>query len=71
MSWLLEDSVKEDESEGGWGQWESIEKKLMYGIETFVGFSAMNFGRTLVVLFQILPFVLGGRGCGRRKKKSI
>ena len=28
----------------------------MYGIETFVGFPEMNFGRTLVVSFQLLPF---------------
>ena len=36
--------------------------------QTFVGYSAMNFGRTLVVSFQLLPLVLGGRGCGRRKR---
>ena len=32
----------------------------MYGIEKFVGFPAMNFGRTLVVSFQLLSLVLGG-----------
>ena len=42
--------------------------KVMYGIENFVGFPAMNFGRTLVVLFQLLPLVLGGQGYGRRKR---
>ena len=31
----------------------------MEGIEKFAGFHAMNFGRTLVVSFQILPLVLG------------
>ena len=39
----------------------------MDGIEKFVGFPAMNVGRTLVVLFQLLPLVLGDRGCGGRK----
>ena len=42
-------------------------EKGMCGIEKFVGFPAINFGRTLVVSFQLLPLVLGGRGCGRRK----
>ena len=42
--------------------------KGMYGIEKFVGFPAMNFGRTLVVSFQLLTLVLGGRGCGIRKR---
>ena len=27
-----------------------------------------KFGRTFVVSFQLLPLVLGGRGCGRRKR---
>ena len=40
----------------------------MYGIEKFVGFLEMNFGGTLVVSFQFLPLVVGGQGCGRRKK---
>ena len=31
-------------------------------------FPEMNFRRTLVVSFQLLPLVLGGRGCGRRKR---
>ena len=43
-------------------------EKVMYGIETFVGFSAMNFGITLVVSFQLLTLVLGGRGYGIRKR---
>ena len=41
----------------------------MYGIKKFVGFPAMNFGRTLVVLFQLLPLVLGDRVCGITKKE--
>ena len=43
-------------------------EKEMYGIENFVGFPEIYFGRTLVVSFQLLPLVLGGRGCGRRKR---
>ena len=31
----------------------------MEGIEKFVGFPEMYFGGTLVVLFQILPLILG------------
>ena len=46
-------------------------EKGMDGIENFVGFPGMNFGRILVVSFQLLPLVLGGRGCGRRKKVYI
>ena len=34
--------------------------KVMCGIEKFVGFPEINFGRTLVVSFQLLPLVLGG-----------
>ena len=34
-------------------------------------FQAMNFGRTWVVLFQVLPLVLVGQGCGRRKRHKI
>ena len=41
-------------------------EKVMYGIEDFVGFPEMNFGRTMVVSFQLLPLVLDGRGCGIR-----
>ena len=40
----------------------------MNGIENLVSFPAMNFGRTLVVSFQLLPLVLGDRGCGRSKR---
>ena len=40
----------------------------MDGIEKFVGFPAINIGTTLVVLFQVLPLVLGGRGCDIRKR---
>ena len=36
----------------------------MYGIEKFIGFPAMKFGRTLVVLFQIPPLVLGEEAVG-------
>ena len=39
---------------------------VMYGIKKFVGFPEMNFRRTLVVSFQLLTLVLGGRGCGAR-----
>ena len=35
------------------------------------GFQAMNFGRILVVSFQLLPLVLGDRGCGRSEKQKI
>ena len=42
-------------------------EKAMDNIEKFVGFPEMNFGITLVVLFQLLPLVLGSRGFGRRK----
>ena len=45
-------------------------EKLMYGIEKFVSFPGMDFGRTLVVLFQFLPLVLGGRGCGINRTLS-
>ena len=38
--------------------------KYSIGIEKFVGFPAMNFGRTLVVSFQLLTLVLGSRVCG-------
>ena len=41
--------------------------KVMFGIEHFVASQAVNSGRTLVVSFQLLPLVLGDRGCGRRK----
>ena len=37
--------------------------------QKFFGFPAINFGRTLVVSFQVLPLVLEGRGYGRRKRK--
>ena len=36
----------------------------MHGIEKFFGFPAMNFGRTLVVSFQLLPLVLGVEAVG-------
>ena len=44
------------------------EEKGMDGIKKFISFPEMNFGRTLVVSFQLLPLVLGGRGHGRRKR---
>ena len=34
----------------------------------FDGFQAMIFVITLVVLFHLLPLVLGGQGCGRRER---
>ena len=43
----------------------------MDGIKTFGSFQAMGFGRILVVSFQLLPLVLGGRGCGRTKRRKI
>ena len=43
--------------------------KVIYSIEEFVNFTEMDFGRTLVVLFQLLPLVLGGLGCGIRNRK--
>ena len=43
-------------------------EKGMDGIENFVGFPELSFGKTLVVSFQLLPLVLGGRGCGIRKR---
>ena len=42
--------------------------KVMFGIAKFVASQAVNSGRTLVVSFQRLHLVLGGRGCGRRKR---
>ena len=44
--------------------------KVNVRYQKFVGFSAMNFGRTLVVLFKLLHLVLGVRGCGRRKRRK-
>ena len=41
--------------------------KVMYCIEKFVGFPAMNFGIKLFVSFQLLPLVLGGQGCGKKR----
>ena len=41
----------------------------MDGIEKFGGFQSMNFGITLVVLFQLVPLVLGDQGCGRGKSQ--
>ena len=32
--------------------------------QKFICFPEMNFGRTLVVSFQLLPLVLGYQGCG-------
>ena len=39
-------------------------------IEKLGVFQATGFGRTLVVLFQLLSLILGGRGCGRRKMRK-
>ena len=39
-------------------------EKVMYGIKKFVGFPAVNFGRTLFVLFQLLHLVLGVEAVG-------
>ena len=46
-------------------------EKGMGGIKHFVGFQAINFGRTLVVSFKILPLVFEGRGYGRKKRVNI
>ena len=43
-------------------------EKEMGVIEKFVGFPAMDFGRTSVVLFQITPLFLGGQVCGENKR---
>ena len=47
-------------------------EKVMYGIEKFIGFPEMNFGRTFVVSFQLLLLVLGvdavGEGRGYKNK---
>ena len=37
----------------------------MDGIEKFVVFPGMDFGRTLVVSFQLLPLVLGVEAVGK------
>ena len=37
-------------------------------IEEFGGFQVINFGGTLLVSFQLLLLVLGGRGIGRKKR---
>ena len=47
------------------------QEKGMDGIYIFVGFQEINFGRTLVVSFQLLRLVLGGRGYVRSKKVYI
>ena len=39
-------------------------EKVMDGIKKFVAFPAINFGRTLVVSFQLLPFVLVFKAVG-------
>ena len=38
----------------------------MHGIKKFVGFPAMNFGITLVVSFQLLPWSWGVKAVGER-----
>ena len=43
-------------------------ENFMYGIEKIVDFPAINFGIILIVLFQLIPLVLGGQGCGRRNR---
>ena len=45
--------------------------KVMFGIAKFVACQTVNSGKTLVVSFQRLHLVLGGRGCGRRKRNKI
>ena len=40
----------------------------MDSIEKFGGLQVMHFGRTLVVSFQLLTFVLGDLGCDIRKR---
>ena len=46
-------------------------KKGMEGIKNLVSFQAINFGRTSVVLFQLLLLVLGDLGCEIRKGKNL
>ena len=41
------------------------------GSESLAFFKAMSFGRTLVVSFQLLPFILGFLGYGRRNRDII
>ena len=49
-------NIKVDEDNGNLWEW------LIDGLGKFVGFQALNFGIKLVVLLQLLPLVLGGRG---------
>ena len=46
-------------------------EKGMDDTEKFVGYQAMNFGRTSIVSSQILTLVLGDIGCGMGKRKQI
>ena len=43
----------------------------MDGIEKFGGFQSMNFGRTMVVSFQLLHLVLRVKVCGKRNRRKI
>ena len=40
-------------------------------LRKFSSFQAVDFGRTVVISFQLLPLVLGGRGYRRRKRHKI
>ena len=42
----------------------------MEGLGKLGGFLEINIGITLVVSFHLLPLVLGGRGCGRSKRRK-
>ena len=42
----------------------------MDGLRKFGDFQANNFGITLVVLFQLIPLVLRGRGSGKSKSNK-
>ena len=43
-------------------------EEVMDSIKKIVSFPVMNFGRTLVVLFQLLNLVLWNQGCVRRNR---
>ena len=68
MAWGLDISVEEDEFKGRLKKMGNSWLNVMFGIAKFVASQAVNSGRTLVVSFQRPPLVLGGRGCGRRKR---
>ena len=63
--WISElNSMNRKVDEDNGKAWNKVNERY----QKFIGFPATNFGRTLVVSFQLLPLVLGGRGCGIRKR---